>query len=88
MEGLTFQGKLEDFWSNQYEIDQDLNRKFRQYLIENNQINGNFYQRIPGFNNHSGIDLEQFNKIINLPAKKPVVTDGPPTVALNNQFGH
>ena len=88
MEGLTFQGKLEDFWSNQYEIDKDLNRKFRQYLIENNQINGNFYQRIPAFNNHSGIDLSQFQKIINLPSKKPVAVDGLPTVELKKQFAH
>ena len=88
MEGLTFQGKLEDFWNNLYEIDKDLNRKFRLYLIENNQINGNFYQRISAFNNHSGIDLKQFKKIINLPSEKPVVVDGLPAVELKRQFGH
>jgi capsular polysaccharide export protein len=82
MEGLTFQGKLEDFWINQYEIDKDLNRKFRQYLIENNQINGNFYQRISAFNNHSGIDLKQFKKFINVPSLKPVVVDSRPPVEL------
>jgi capsule polysaccharide modification protein KpsS len=88
MEGLTFQGKLENFWSNQYEIDKDLNRKFRQYLIENNQINGNFYQRIPAFNNHSGIDLNQFNKIVTLPSVKPVAVDSLPTVELKKQLAH
>lgn len=88
IEGLTFQGKLEDFWIDQYEIDKDLNRKFRQYLMENNQINGNFYQRIPALNSHSGIDLKQFKKIINLSSEKPVVLDGLPTVELKKQFGH
>ncbi len=56
MEGLTFQGNMKDFWKNQGTIDRELYRQFRNYLIENNQINGNYYRKIPGFNNQSGID--------------------------------
>ena len=79
IEGLSFQGKLEDFWIDQYKIDKVLNQKFRQYLIQTNQINGNFYQRIAAYNNHSGIDLKQFKKILNLSSENPTLRVGYPT---------
>lgn len=53
IKGLTFQGKLGDFWTQaEYEIvDAELYVKFRHYLIENTQLNGNFYRRLN--NQHS-----------------------------------
>lgn len=55
--GLTHQGDLKSFWQDTGSIDQKLNQQFRNYLLENNQINGNFYQRIEAFPYHCGIDL-------------------------------
>lgn len=45
MEGLTFQGPLNKFWSNakKFKINQQLFMNFRSYLIDHNQINGSFY---------------------------------------------
>lgn len=55
--GLTFQGPLESFWreSTERRIDRDFYQRFRAYLIENSQLNGNYYKRlnIPG--SHSGL---------------------------------
>ena len=45
MQGLTFQGPLDDFWrqADSFRPDPDLLRRFRGYLIERTQINGSFY---------------------------------------------
>jgi len=52
MEGLTYQGELEDFWRDaQMQLpNPDLLMRFRSYLIRHTQLNGNFYKRldIPG----------------------------------------
>lgn len=54
MEGLTYQGTLDTFWS-QCDMQKPnllLYECFRNYLIEHTQLNGNFYKRllIPGSN--------------------------------------
>ncbi|PZT48897.1 capsule biosynthesis protein [Helicobacter valdiviensis] len=48
IEGLTFQGSLDKFWrsAKKYKINHTLYKNFRDYLIDNNQINGSFYVRI------------------------------------------
>lgn len=50
--GLTFRGYLKDFWgaAESFRIDRELWRRFRDHLISNTQLNGNFYKRldVPG----------------------------------------
>lgn len=57
MEGLTFQGSLDNFWKAAPTSvpDRDLYLRFRSYLIEHTQLNGSFYRQLgnPG--------SEQFN---------------------------
>ena len=43
IEGLTFQGSLDDFWQNAMPPNKDLYAAFRQCYIEQTQINGSFY---------------------------------------------
>lgn len=44
IEGLTCKDmSLDDFWNNYKEVDYDLFKKFRGYLIQTTQINSNFY---------------------------------------------
>jgi capsular polysaccharide export protein len=46
MEGLTFQGPLDEFWRNAANArpDRVLFERFRSYLIDRTQINGSFYR--------------------------------------------
>lgn len=50
--GLTFQGRLDDFWKNPGKINRKLFEKFRAYVIKTTQLNGSFYGRFP-FNKKS-----------------------------------
>ncbi len=43
LSGLTFQGRLDNFWQNPEAPNQNLVNQFRQILIHKTQINGNFY---------------------------------------------
>jgi len=45
MEGLTFQGSLDQFWTNLVPPDRALYRDFRNTVIHCTQINGGFYTR-------------------------------------------
>jgi len=45
--GLTFQGKLDDFWKNPGKIDRKLYKKFVNFIIKNTQLNGSFWGRFP-----------------------------------------
>ncbi|MEA1891322.1 MAG: capsular biosynthesis protein [Campylobacterota bacterium] len=48
IEGLTCKGmKLKEFWHSQRTPDKELLQKYRLYLIENTQLNGSFYGRLP-----------------------------------------
>ena len=44
--GLTTQRSLESFWGRPGAVNRDLFAAFRQHLIENNQLNGNFTARL------------------------------------------
>jgi len=59
LHGLTFQGKLDDFWQAPGEVDQDLYRKFRSHLLMTNQINGNFYQTPVSKTSQTGMDVRR-----------------------------
>lgn len=52
MKGLSFQGSLDEFWgyAHAQQVDMNLYHRFRNYLIRQTQLNGNFYKRleIPG----------------------------------------
>ncbi|HEY5718730.1 MAG TPA: hypothetical protein VIS52_09565, partial [Motiliproteus sp.] len=45
MEGLTFQGPLDQFWTNLSPPDRKLYRDFRNTVIHTTQVNGGFYTR-------------------------------------------
>lgn len=46
MPELSFQGRLDAFWSvsSTFQLDRDLYRRFRTYLIRSTQLNGNFFR--------------------------------------------
>lgn len=44
---LTDQQPLDSFWQNPQQPDNDFYLRFREYLIEENQLNGSFYGRSP-----------------------------------------
>lgn len=52
--GLTAGCSLEEFFQNQTAPDRDLYEQFRRYLINENQINGNFYKRVPAVDSPTG----------------------------------
>ena len=66
MKGLTFQGKLHSFWkqSEGTVVDADLYVKFRCYLIENTQLNGNFYRRLDLANSEAGLMWPKTNSTL------------------------
>ncbi|WP_342450031.1 capsular biosynthesis protein [Thiorhodococcus minor] len=53
--GLTFQGRLDQFWADPGTIDRELYSRFRSWLIADNQANGNFYRRLSQLVNHTGV---------------------------------
>jgi capsular polysaccharide export protein len=65
MQGLTCQVPLSAFWrvAPQSPPSQKLYLRFRAYLQENTQINGNFYKKLPIPGSHAGL---------NWPATEPV----------------
>lgn len=54
--GLTFQGPLDAFWTNNEKPDQELFRCFRNTVIHTTQVNGSLYSK-------SGIDLAVKNAV-------------------------
>lgn len=59
MEGMTYQGKLDDFWQAPGTVDQQLFRKFRNYLLQTNQLNGNFYALPASVASKTGMDVQR-----------------------------
>lgn len=57
IEGLTYQGTLENFWldAETFGVDRDLYQRFKGYVIKNKQINGNFYRRLKESKLKSGV---------------------------------
>ncbi|QOP42682.1 capsular biosynthesis protein [Sulfurimonas sediminis] len=48
IEGLTCKGmRLDDFWHKQDSPDTELLQKYKKFLIENTQLNGSFYGKLP-----------------------------------------
>lgn len=58
MRGLTYQKALDKFWANPGRVDRDLHRRFRNFIIENTQVNGSFYGLFP-FEHSDGRNLIQ-----------------------------
>ncbi|MCF6189736.1 MAG: capsular biosynthesis protein [Cocleimonas sp.] len=56
MVGLTFQGSLDEFWTQANPPDQALFEAFRASVIENTQVNGSFY-------NQTGIEMAVANSL-------------------------
>lgn len=63
MEGLTFQGELDDFWRAALteHPEPDLLQSFRSYLIKHTQLNGNFYKRLDIPGSSAGLILDASN---------------------------
>ena len=50
IEGLTNKTcSLSEFWHSQQKVDKELFEKFRSFIIENTQLNGSFYGKMPVF---------------------------------------
>jgi len=48
IEGLTSKGmNIDDFWHNQQTVDLKLLDKYLSHIIENTQLNGSFYGKLP-----------------------------------------
>jgi capsular polysaccharide export protein len=48
MQGLTYQGTLDDFWKDARDtpVNRELYERFRSYVIGYTQLNGNYYRRL------------------------------------------
>ncbi|MCD6078145.1 MAG: putative Capsule polysaccharide export protein kpsS, partial [Ramlibacter sp.] len=57
MPGLTYQGSLDDFWSDapRHKPDPALYRRFRSHLVAATQLNGSFYRRLSGLQSATGV---------------------------------
>lgn len=57
MQGLTFQGGLDQFWSGAGRTPMDVNLlvRYQSYLISHTQLNGSFYRRLNIPFSHSGL---------------------------------
>lgn len=57
IEGLTFQGTLDDFWDHACEltVDHELFKRFRSYVIKHTQLNGSYYRRLKIADSCSGL---------------------------------
>ncbi|MQR00789.1 capsule biosynthesis protein [Glaciimonas soli] len=55
--GLTFQGSLDQFWRQAEEqpVNGELYQRFRNYLIEHTQLNGNFYRQLDIAGSYAGL---------------------------------
>lgn len=55
--GLAYRGSLRDFWqrAQRLEVDRELFRRFRDYLVQHTQLNGSFYARLDVPGSHTGL---------------------------------
>lgn len=77
MAGLTFQGALDDFWTQACPPDLALFKAFRASVIESTQINGSFY-------NQSGIVMAVANSVPLLVANTQAPLNETTTRAIND----
>jgi len=59
MPGLTSQLDLDKFWLHPGLVDTKLNAAYRAYLMETNQLNGSFYNRLSESNTVCGLKLDE-----------------------------
>jgi BexC/CtrB/KpsE family polysaccharide export inner-membrane protein len=73
MDGITFQGCLDEFWNQAKSFQHDVNlfNRFRQYVITHTQLNGSYYKRL-----NEGFSCTGFRELNNYIAG---------TTPLNNQ---
>jgi len=59
--GLTYQGALYNFWkeSSRFKVNNELFEKFRNYVINTTQINGNLYKRLKIEDSYAGLIWSQ-----------------------------
>lgn len=79
MQGLTCQSPLDTFWRIAALIhpSQKLNLRFRAYLAEHTQLNGNFYKRLPIPGSHAGLNWppgEEQQAVAGAEADKPAIS--------------
>lgn len=57
LEGLTYQKSLEEFWNDaqNFQSDRDLYNRFKGYVVNQKQLNGNFYKPLKASKLKSGI---------------------------------
>ncbi|MGE0312557.1 MAG: capsule biosynthesis protein [Lautropia sp.] len=57
IDGLVYQGSLDDFWRDAPASCPDLElwHAFKAFMLAHTQFNGNFYRRLPGTGNASGV---------------------------------
>jgi len=62
--GLTYQGTLGKFWKDEQvdKPDSRLLARFQNYLIQNTQLNGSFYKRLPRAKSASGLNWTAVSK--------------------------
>ncbi len=56
---LTCERDLGSFFQDPGEVDRELYSSFRRWLMEVNQVNGNFYKRAPGLPSPTGMRLDR-----------------------------
>lgn len=83
--GLTYQKSLDRFWrdAEKLEVDADLYRSFRTYLLGATQLNGNFYRRLAGAGTHSGLiwQTRDTNRLTKYVREMPLRPAGAPEIA-------
>ena len=72
LNGLTFQGTLDEFWNQAptHQLDRNLFYRFRRYLIAQTQLNGGYYKRLDSTESGAGLIWEGSDT--NCAAKKTV----------------
>jgi len=60
MNGLTFQGSLDEFWNQAptHQLDRNLFYRFRRYVIAQTQLNGSYYKRLDSTESGAGLIWE------------------------------
>ena len=60
LNGLTFQGTLDEFWNQAptHQLDRNLFYRFRRYVIAQTQLNGSYYKRLDSTESGAGLIWE------------------------------
>ncbi|MFW7381315.1 MAG: capsule biosynthesis protein [Oligoflexus sp.] len=71
-EGLTFSGELDQFWFVSKTVDKSAVQQLRSYILENTQISGSFYRRIPDLESTYSLVVRSL-KEVRTEMKTPIV---------------